>query len=117
MNDKINDSGINLFSETPNGNKSIIEELIAERVRQEVKWGEQNHRDGTQADYLQAATIAKYICERARKEGRMTWYHILNEEVQEAFCETDPAALRAELIQVAAVAIAWIGCIDRRQKT
>jgi hypothetical protein len=39
---------------------------------------------------------------------------ILREEVYEAFAEEDPAALRTELIQVAAVAATWVDAIDRR---
>lgn len=44
----------------------------------------------------------------------MDWLHILREEVAEAFAETDPVALRGELVQVAAVAVAWAEAIDRR---
>jgi hypothetical protein len=39
---------------------------------------------------------------------------VLNEEVAEAFAESDPAKLRAELLQVAAVCAAWIYDIDTR---
>lgn len=39
---------------------------------------------------------------------------MLLEEVAEAFAESDDARLRAELVQVAAVAQAWIESIDRR---
>ena len=35
------------------------------------------------------------------------------EEVAEAFEEHDPARLRSELVQVAAVAVAWVEKIDR----
>jgi hypothetical protein len=34
--------------------------------------------------------------------------------VAEALAEDDPTLLRAELIQVAAVAVAWVEAIDRR---
>lgn len=36
------------------------------------------------------------------------------EEVLEAFAEADPDRLRAELVQVAAVATKWIQALDRR---
>ncbi|MEY9934267.1 hypothetical protein ABH926_008932 [Catenulispora sp. GP43] len=39
---------------------------------------------------------------------------MLLEEVYEALAEVDPAALRAELVQVAAVAAAWVEDIDSR---
>lgn len=47
-------------------------------------------------------------------DGTVTWWHILREEVFEASAEVDPAKLREELIQVAAVAMKWIEAIDRR---
>lgn len=45
------------------------------------------------------------------------WRHILDEEVAEALAETDPERLRAELVQVAAVAVQWIEALDRRAAT
>jgi hypothetical protein len=47
-------------------------------------------------------------------EKTLKWVDILEEEVAEAAAESDPAKLRAELVQVAAVAVAWIEAIDRR---
>ena len=46
--------------------------------------------------------------------GDVTWVLIAVEEVCEAFAETDPAKLRTELIQAAAVLTAWVEAIDRR---
>ena len=93
---------------------SILAEVLAERVRQDAKWGEQNHPDGTglRADAAMAA-LAKADCDRAARDGELTYRHILDEEVCEAFAETDPAKLRVELVQVAAVAVAWIEKLDR----
>ena len=47
--------------------------------------------------------------------GEGTWADILREEYFEALAETDPARLRVELIQVAAVAVAWVEAIDRAE--
>jgi hypothetical protein len=47
-------------------------------------------------------------------DGTITWEHILTEEWAEAIAEDDPVALRAELIQVIAVAVKWVEAIDRR---
>lgn len=58
--------------------------------------------------------IAKISCDRAFREGRCTWAHVLDEETAEALAETDPAKLRAELIQVAAVAMHWVANLDAR---
>lgn len=77
-----------------------------ERIKQDVKWGEQNHND-------------------------LKWLSILGEEfgeVARAVNEDNPAferlythdALRenleVELVQVAAVCIAWIECLRRRDE-
>ena len=49
-------------------------------------------------------------------DGTVTWWHILREEVFEAAAESDPQALRAELVQVAAVAMKMIDAIDRPEE-
>lgn len=96
-------------------NARILAEVQAERVRQDAKWGEQNHNDGTgnkgQQDY---AEQARKWCQAAFGAGYGTWSDVLAEEVAEVNAERDPARLRAELIQVAAVAVAWAAAIDRR---
>lgn len=62
-------------------------------------------------------TIAKNACDRADREGRCTWAHVPEEETAEALAETDPIKLRAELIQVSAVALHWAYILDMREKT
>lgn len=49
--------------------------------------------------------------------GDASWGRILQEEVIEAFAAEDTAQLRAELVQVAAVAQAWIEAIDDYRTT
>jgi hypothetical protein len=92
-----------------------------EREAQDLKWGEQNHPDGTDRTPVEHSELvarhAKTMCQRAAAGGTVTWKHILWEEVAEAFAETDPAKLRTELIQVAAVAMTWVEAIDRRNRT
>ncbi|MGW2550025.1 hypothetical protein [Streptomyces sp. NPDC001635] len=93
----------------------VLSEVLAERIRQDQKWGEQNHPDGTgnksQQDY---AEQARRWCQAAFGSGYGTWADVLAEEVAEANAEREPAKLRAELIQVAAVAVAWVEALDRR---
>jgi hypothetical protein len=94
----------------------VLEDIGHERAAQDRKWGEQNHPDGT-GMHEHDAWVANYLreeCEKAFAEGRGTWRHILNEEIGEANTESDPAKLREELVQVAAVAAAWVEAIDRR---
>lgn len=94
----------------------VLDEVREERARQHAKWGLQTHRDGTGGASEQlAAAVAKAVCDAALRAKDCTWALILNEEVREAFAETDAAKLRAELIQVAAVAVQWVEAIDRRQ--
>jgi hypothetical protein len=86
-----------------------------ERERQDAKFGPQNHPDGTgAAGSEQMANMARNTCQDAARQGRTTWDLILMEEVREALAETDPAKLRAELIQVATVCQNWAEAIDRR---
>lgn len=76
----------------------ILTDICLERIRQEAKWGEQNHHP-------------------------FKWMTILGEEVgetcKEAFeLDADMSAarilkMREEAIQVAAVAVAFIECLDR----
>ena len=79
-----------------NTQERVISEVLAERGRQDHKWGEQNHED-------------------------FIWLAILTEEVGEAaqaslhdrFGGRAQGTLRKELIQLAAVAVGWLECIDR----
>ena len=95
--------------------EGVAAQVAAELVRQHEKWGEQNHPDGTSAvEWVPTANMARAVCNSAASRGQVTWLAILCEEVYEAFAETEPDALRAELVQVAAVAQQWIAAIDRR---
>lgn len=96
------------------GMVAVLKDISTERVLQEIKWGEQNHPNGEKVpkSYVDKAREA---CEEMFKTGIGTWSDILHEEFWEALGECDDdVKLRAELIQVAAVAVAWIECIDRR---
>lgn len=98
---------------TPETAPALVD-VADERVRQVRKWGVQTRPDGTDHRWDVIANVAKDNVDRKAAAGTLTWTDILNEEVQEAFAETDPAALREELVQVAAVALAWVEDIDRK---
>ena len=76
--------------------ENVIAEVNEERGKQNDKWGEQNH-------------------------SSEWWLAILSEEVGEAaqavlhdkFGGRAAGTLRCELIQLAAIAVAWIECLDR----
>ena len=90
-------------------------DLITERWRQLRKWGHESHPDGT-GGYLSdiAANAYRAECEANFAAGTGTWRHILLEEVYEALAEAERGPLRNELVQVAAVCLAWIEDLDNR---
>lgn len=93
----------------------VLVEVEGERLRQLFKWGVQNHPHGSigTSDDRAAADRAKARCQ-ANGPGEDNWRDILDEEVAEAYAALTDAELRAELVQVAAVCVAWIETIDRR---
>lgn len=94
---------------------NVLHEVYDERARQDARWGEQNHPDGTGGRHATVmANTLRIACDNAGERGAKTWAHVLTEEVGEALAESDPDKLRAELVQVCAVAANWIESIDRR---
>lgn len=92
----------------------LLGEVLDEMILQNAKWGEQNHPDGTGSkDDKDLAVIAKAKCQ-GNDPSSDNWRDILNEEVTEAFAESNPQRLREELLQIAAVAVQWVGTIDRK---
>lgn len=92
--------------------ETILVEIGRERVAQDVKWGERDHVNGTGRRFsLWLMNWAKRRCDRGNPD---TWEKILTEEIFESYAETDPARLREELIQSAAVIVNWVGSIDRK---
>lgn len=107
---------------------SIIEAIKTERARQDAKWGEQNHPsvsplcaiaqqygDNPIAHHLPiTADIARRMCDFRFKQGNGSWADIAVEELCEAIeVGNTPELCRAELVQLAAVCVAWIESIDR----
>jgi hypothetical protein len=119
----------------------VEEEIRDERARQDAKWGEQNHPDLDPTDIdIVARNVYAFRAKRwqeinaERAEPTVTtrcrvcpegdtphkhtaWDGVLLEEVYEALAEPDPDKRRDELIQVAAVAVAYIEALDRRTST
>lgn len=96
--------------------QDVLDYVAEERLNQIEKWGEQHHEDGTGASgWEHAANLWKaYNDNLVSLRGDTDWTGILLEEVYEALAEADVEKLRAELIQVAAVAVAWVEDIDSR---
>jgi len=72
----------------------ILAHVDSERDRQDAKWGGAPGRE-RRDDHTYAAVLGEEFGEACR-----------------AWLERDTAALRAELVQVAAVAVAWIEELD-----
>lgn len=80
--------------------RQIIQQILDERERQDAKWGEQNHDD-----YRWLAILTEEVGELAQAA------------LHDEFGGKHAGTLRDELIQAAAVAVAWVECIDRRAKS
>ena len=101
----------------------ILAEVVDERVRQDAKWGEQNHPNGTGPYVVWTlggritaqvmAARARDMCQEAARRGECTWLLIALEEMAEAFAEDDPYRVRQEVLQLVAVGVSWIEAIDR----
>lgn len=92
-------------------------DVFAERRRQEEKWGEQNHPSvhpaiGTSYQ-IATESEAKHACACRARDGLLSWADIAIEELAEAIDAPGDATRRDELIQLAAVIVAWIENIDR----
>ncbi len=95
---------------------AIAGEIAAERRRQVIRWGRQDHPSigpaGTEP-FVPVVGRWKAVNDARMQSGAHSWDAILLEEVFEALVEVDPVRRRAELVQVAAVAAAEIEAIDR----
>ena len=94
----------------------IFDGVAAEIYRSETKHpNTESLPDGTRngGAWLACRAQAQLSCDRAAREGRLTFAHILEEEFYEALCEEDKTALRTEIIQVAAVCCRWALKLDR----
>lgn len=110
--------------------QSVLAEVHFERIKQDEKWGEQNHQFYSPTGSLHTAKhyagradnwkrinatrVEKFNAMGRPKDRNCAWDGILLEEVYEALGGSTEEELRAELVQVAAVAVAMIECIDRR---
>jgi len=80
--------------------ENVLNLIRAERERQNKKWGEQNHDD-----YRWLAILTEEVGELAQA--------ILHDE----FGGSHAGTAKTELVHVAAVAVQWLECMERRQLT
>ncbi|MFE4647713.1 DUF6011 domain-containing protein [Streptomyces sp. NPDC056707] len=93
--------------------------IDTERQAQLAKWGEQHHRDGsaTGTNIRLCTDLAEGMRQVNADPAEVSWTTIMLEEAYEVGAETDPAKIRAELIQLVAVCAAWISDIEQRPRT
>ncbi|MDG9703743.1 hypothetical protein [Streptomyces sp. DH37] len=97
------------------GLRDFAQAVDAERQRQLERWGDQRHPDGTgQPGDWETADLARRHCQAMSAAGLVTWRDIVWEEAAEAFAETDPERLAAELIQLASLCQAWVVALSAR---
>jgi hypothetical protein len=105
--------------------ETVYDKIKKERDHQDAKWGPQDHpsiKNGMISNFISSyygiltEDEAKLACDAAFKDGHGTWSHILIEELSEAIHAKTEEKRKEELIQVAAVAIAWIESIERNEK-
>jgi hypothetical protein len=93
----------------------VLADIARGAERAEAKHGHARHipaGTGRPGDYA-ASVAARQRCERAYAAGTLTWRHIVDEEYAEACAETNPARLRAELIDTQSAITCWIEDLDR----
>lgn len=107
--------------------EDVLVEVAEERARQFERYGTNDDLElgmgpGAQwlgeysldaADEIERSMRRDYEYHEAA-HGKPTWMHLIREEVAEAFAEGDPAKLRAELLQVAALAVSAVEKLDAR---
>jgi len=86
-----------------------LDEVVGERARQCALWGEDRVLPGgnSSEEYGEAMKVFQEECDDSAVYGDVSWADVLLEEVYEALAEDDLAKLQVELVQVAAVALAW----------
>ncbi|MEU9972323.1 hypothetical protein [Streptomyces sp. NPDC051014] len=107
------------------GLRRFAEDVDTERQAQLTKSVEQHHPDGTGPAIevfpgwaaLDLVAAARGLCQLHADQDVVTWRDIFGEAACEALAESDPVALRKELVQVAAVCAAWIADLDSRPTT
>lgn len=122
---------------------NTLADVFIERLRQLAEWGVQSHpsldsalaqrvqtlRDAGYPDRYAVGMVVRHhampraddardLCELRVRTGHVSWVDILVAEVAEAIeaavLHGEGDELRAEVVQVAAVAVAWLEAIDAR---
>lgn len=102
----------------------VLPEIYAERAKQDLLYGQDDLiLDGVGHDVTLNGLEVGYLAARVRSENesevhagrRLSWSNILLKQALSVFAANDTKNLRHRLVKVAAVSIAWIEAIDRRE--
>ena|ERR1700748_1699925 len=103
----------------------IFNEISAERLKQDVKWGEQNlpsvvpgltPKELSERYEIPTEERGKKIYDHYASTGEQTFTDIAVEELTEVVGALNEKDRREELVQLAAVIVQWIEAIDRNIK-
>lgn len=110
--------GEDMNTETIFREARILAQVAVQRRKQDKKWGEQNHPSVLYGGHYRIPheSAAKIICQRRVEANCLTWADIAIEELAEAIDAPGEMSRREELVQLAAVVVAWIENIDRNSE-
>ena len=98
----------------PDQRLQILFDIMDERARQIKMWGVQDLPDFDNT-VIRDWKLDEMLLKALNGEEAKGWNAVLLEEVFEAFATEYEEKLKEELIQVAAVCVAWIENIERRR--
>jgi hypothetical protein len=94
---------------------SVLTDVLQERFADHARFAEQVYEDGTDLFYATRALGADKAIAQHREQETLTWLGLLDQAVAHAACETDPWHLRAELLGVASLVVAWLEALEGRE--
>jgi len=83
-----------------------LQDVMLERARQDSRWGEQDHPD----EWF-FAILVEEVGETAKA---MLEAHF-QADYPGAYPDADPGRIQKELVEVCAVALAWLECMEHRR--
>ncbi|MFD0903229.1 hypothetical protein [Actinomadura sediminis] len=94
--------------------QKVLADVAAESAAQNRDRGVHDFPDGS-GRASEHTGPSERACADAAASGGPAWRHILEGKFCAGLAKSDPARLRKELVQTAAVAVQWIQALDRRQ--
>lgn len=95
-----------------------LRRVLAELTNERQQLASGPYPDGTTPDdhAQEAAEKAIAVASVMDTTGRLTWRHVLEMHIAQAYAQQDPAELREWLLSAAATCVAWAQDIDSRSE-